>query len=48
MDKEKHTKLKQFMEDVIEQTLRCNYPHLSIQEIREMDESEKRLLMGWD
>jgi len=36
------------IEEQIEETLQCNYPHLSIQEIQEMDESEKRMLMGWD
>ena len=34
--------------EYIEEVLLCNYPNLSIQEIQEMDESEKRMLMGWD
>lgn len=35
-------------QEYIEEVLLCNYPHLSIQEIQEMDEDEKRMLMGWN
>jgi len=35
-------------QEYIEEVLLCNYPNLSIQEIQEMDESEKRMLIGWD
>ena len=35
-------------QEYIEEVLLCNYPNLSIEEIREMDEDEKRMLMGWD
>ena len=35
-------------EEYIEDVLLSNYPNLSIEEIREMDEDEKRMLIGWD
>ena len=34
--------------EFIEEVLICNYPHLSIQDIQEMDIDDKRMLMGWD
>ena len=34
--------------EFIEEVLLCNYPHLSIQDIQEMDIDDKRMLMGWD
>tara|TARA_R110000823_G_scaffold77980_1_gene177883 strand:- start:268 stop:405 length:138 start_codon:yes stop_codon:yes gene_type:complete len=34
--------------EFIEEVLLCNYPHLSIQDIQEMDIDEKRMLIGWD
>jgi len=48
MTEEKYNKMKQDLEEVIEEVLLCNYPHLSIQDIQEMDIDEKRMLMGWD
>jgi len=45
MDKER---IYQDQDEYIEEVLLCNYPHLSIQDIQEMDIDEKRMLMGWD
>ena len=39
-----YTSLKDQMDD----TLLANYPHLSIEQVNEMDESQKRMLLGWD
>jgi|TARA_R110000868_G_scaffold146110_1_gene366746 hypothetical protein len=45
MDKER---IYQDQDEYIEEVLLCNYPHLSIQDIQEMDIDEKRMLIGWD
>ena len=45
MDKER---IYQDQDEYIEEALLCNYPHLSIQDIQEMDIDEKRMLIGWD
>ena len=45
MDKER---IYQGQDEYIEEVLLCNYPHLSIQDIQEMDIDEKRMLIGWD
>ena len=45
MDKER---IYQDQDEYIEEVLLCNYPHLSIQDIQEMDIDDKRMLMGWD
>ena len=36
------------IQDQIDDTLLANHPHLSIEQVNEMDESEKRMLLGWD
>ena len=45
MDKER---IYQDQDEYIEEVLLCNYPHLSIQDIQEMDIDDKRMLIGWD
>lgn len=40
--------IKELEQIQMEEEIRASYPHLSIQEIEEMDESEKKMLLGHD